>query len=64
METKDHGLVESWLRNIRDVHRLHHSELKEIVSKDERARRLVELNVIEQCLLTLTLIGGDLLSLT
>lgn len=50
MDNKDLGILNSWLSNIRDVFRLHHSELKAI--KDDRARcdRFVELNVAEQCL--------------
>eukprot|EP00511_Aplanochytrium_stocchinoi_P013635 CAMPEP_0204894768 /NCGR_PEP_ID=MMETSP1349-20130617/33611_1 /ASSEMBLY_ACC=CAM_ASM_000710 /TAXON_ID=215587 /ORGANISM="Aplanochytrium stocchinoi, Strain GSBS06" /LENGTH=335 /DNA_ID=CAMNT_0052061985 /DNA_START=205 /DNA_END=1212 /DNA_ORIENTATION=- len=44
------GLIENWLRNIRDVARLHKDELKAIKDKEELQRRLVELNVMEQCL--------------
>ncbi|KAI1842754.1 hypothetical protein JX265_005080 [Neoarthrinium moseri] len=49
MTPKDLGLLNPWLRNIRDVYRLHQQELDAI--KDEAARydRLVELNVVEQC---------------
>ena len=49
MTPKDMGLLNPWLRNIRDVYRLHEAELDAI--KDEAARydRLVELNVYEQC---------------
>jgi carbonic anhydrase len=42
--------LETWLRNIRDVYRLHKSELDAIKDPDVRHRRFVELNVIEQCL--------------
>jgi carbonic anhydrase len=42
------GLIENWLRNIKDVYRLHQRELDTIKKKDKRAERLVELNVIEQ----------------
>lgn len=38
-----------WLRNIRDVYRLHQKELDAISDPEERHRRLVDLNVIEQC---------------
>ena len=50
MQSADYGLLNPWLRNIRDVYRLHLEELDAIA--DERARfdRLVELNVIEQCI--------------
>eukprot|EP00736_Rhodelphis_marinus_P006464 Rmarinus@m.16650 len=50
VQNDDLGLIENWLRNIRDVHRLHHVELDAIVDDDARMRRLVELNVAEQCL--------------
>ena len=42
------GLVDNWLRNIKDVYRLHQRELDAIKNKERRAERLVELNVIEQ----------------
>lgn len=42
--------LENWLRNIRDNYRLHQRELDEIKDPRLRQRRLVELNVIEQCL--------------
>jgi carbonic anhydrase len=45
---KPFGLVENWLRNIRDVYRLHQREMDAIKDKEKRAERLVELNVIEQ----------------
>lgn len=48
MIPKDMGLLNPWLRNIRDVYRLHHAELSAITSEAERYNRLVELNVIEQ----------------
>jgi len=46
----DEGLLNPWLRNIRDVYRLHKDELNSIKSIVEKYDRLVELNVIEQCL--------------
>lgn len=48
---KDHDApLENWLTNIRDVYRLHQEELEAIIDVGERHKRLVELNVIEQCL--------------
>jgi carbonic anhydrase len=41
--------LETWLRNIRDVYRLHKAELDAIKDPEARHRRFVELNVIEQC---------------
>jgi carbonic anhydrase len=37
-----------WLRNIKDVIRHHHDELKNIPDEEARTNRLVELNVREQ----------------
>jgi carbonic anhydrase len=45
---KQLGIVENWLRNIKDVYRLHQRELDAIRDKEKRCDRLVELNVIEQ----------------
>ncbi len=50
MENKDYGILNPWLRNIRDVYRLHQKELDAITDLDERYRRLVEVNVLEQCI--------------
>lgn len=50
MQSKDLGLLNPWLRNIRDVYRLHKNELHKIRDDDDRYKRLVELNVQEQCI--------------
>jgi carbonic anhydrase len=42
------GLINKWLRNIKDVYRLHRQELDSVVDPESRLRRLVELNVQEQ----------------
>eukprot|EP01134_Creolimax_fragrantissima_P000043 CFRG0043T1 len=47
---QDLGVIEHWLRNVRDVKRLHMTELDSIVDDQVRYRRLVELNVVEQCI--------------
>jgi carbonic anhydrase len=49
MTPKDLGILNPWLRNIRDVYRLHQDELNAITDEHERYNRLVELNVQEQC---------------
>jgi len=49
MQAEDLGLLNGWLREIRDVYRLHQAELTSIEDEEERYRRLVELNVQEQC---------------
>ncbi|MGV3587073.1 MAG: carbonic anhydrase [Adhaeribacter sp.] len=48
MSDKSYGLIDNWLTNIKDVMRLHEVEFLRIKSEEQRARRLVELNVIEQ----------------
>ncbi|RLN97703.1 hypothetical protein BBJ28_00012093 [Nothophytophthora sp. Chile5] len=58
VENKHMGLLDNWLRNIRDgtsapglrVCRLHQDELQEITDHGERLNRIVELNTIEQCI--------------
>lgn len=50
MLPKDMGVLNPWLRNIRDVYRTHKEELNAIESEEERYDRLVELNVQEQCI--------------
>jgi carbonic anhydrase len=42
------GLINKWLRNIKDVYRIHQRELDSIADQTARFRRLVELNVQEQ----------------
>ncbi len=48
MGNKQVGLIDNWLRNIKDVYRLHEAELDAIENEDDRFNRLVELNVQEQ----------------
>lgn len=50
MQSKDLGILNPWLRNIRDVYRLHKKELGAIADETARYDRLVELNVQEQCI--------------
>lgn len=49
MQSEDMGILNPWLRNIRDVYRIHRKELNAIDDDDLRYKRLVELNVQEQC---------------
>ena len=49
MQSADLGILNPWLRNIRDVYRIHKKELNGITNEDEKYDRLVELNVQEQC---------------
>ncbi len=49
MQSSDLGILNPWLRNIRDVYRIHKNELNHIKNEGEKYDRLVELNVKEQC---------------
>lgn len=48
MGNKNLGLINQWLLNIKDIYRLHQDELEKISDEEQRYRRLVELNAIEQ----------------
>ncbi|HOY41768.1 MAG TPA: carbonic anhydrase [Chitinophagales bacterium] len=50
MQPTDLGILNPWLRNIRDVYRLHQTELDSITDEHQRYNRLIELNVQEQCI--------------
>ena len=43
------GLINKWLRNIKEVYRMYETEINSIEDYDQKVNRLVELNVIEQC---------------
>jgi len=49
MQSADLGILNPWLRNIRDVYRIHKLELNSITCEEKKYNRLVELNVKEQC---------------
>ena len=49
MTPVDLGILNPWLRTIRDVYRMHQNELNTIEDTLERYNRLTELNVLEQC---------------
>lgn len=48
MGQKNYGLIDNWLRNIKDVYRIYEKELENIEDEEQKFNRLVELNVIEQ----------------
>lgn len=48
MDQSFHGLIDKWLRSIKDVYRLYREELDAIADPEARHQRLVELNVREQ----------------
>jgi carbonic anhydrase len=50
MGSQQYGLIDNWLRNIKDVYRVHTKELDAITNEEEKFNRFVELNVMEQVL--------------
>jgi len=48
MENKARGLIDNWLRNIKDIYRYHQTELKALKSEKDKLNLLCELNVKEQ----------------
>lgn len=48
MGNQSHGLVDNWIRHIKDTYRFHKPELDAIQNEDERLNRFIELNVQEQ----------------
>ena len=50
MTNKHVGLIDNWIRHIKDVYRFHQDELNAIADEKQRFDRFVELNVVEQVL--------------
>ncbi|HNF70789.1 MAG TPA: carbonic anhydrase, partial [Chitinophagaceae bacterium] len=50
MTNKQFGLIDNWLRHLKDVYRSHRMELESIQDEQNRQNRFVELNVSEQVL--------------
>ena len=48
MGSQQFGIIDNWLRHIKDVYRMHSKELDAIKDEEARFNRFVELNVIEQ----------------
>lgn len=48
LENKQVGIIDNWLRHIKDVYRLHKEEIDAIVDSELKSRRMVEINVQEQ----------------
>jgi carbonic anhydrase len=46
----NYGIINKWLRNIKDVYKMHRDEVDAIKDEDQKLNRLVELNVKEQVL--------------
>jgi carbonic anhydrase len=60
LKASDLGILNPWLRNIQDVYRLHVDELNAILDEELRYKRLVELNVQEQCINVLKMVEVQL----
>ena len=48
MDNKEHGLIDNWLRHIKDVYRYHQISIDSFQADEDKFNRLCELNVIEQ----------------
>lgn len=48
LEGRDHGLIDNWLRHIKDIYRIHQAKIEAAGSDAEQGHLLCELNVIEQ----------------
>jgi carbonic anhydrase len=48
MEPREHGLIDNWLRHIRDVYRYHQQRFDLLEDPEEKVDLLCELNVVEQ----------------
>jgi carbonic anhydrase len=50
LHNQSFGMLNKWLRNIKDVYRIHRDEINAISNEDKKVDALVELNVKEQVL--------------
>lgn len=48
MDNKEHGLIDNWLQNIKDVHRYHQAQIDSLQNQKEKIDLLCELNIVEQ----------------
>ncbi|MBX2903886.1 MAG: carbonic anhydrase [Chitinophagales bacterium] len=48
MSRQNFGIINKWIRNIKDVYRIHRNEINAIADEELRVNRMVELNVKEQ----------------
>ena len=48
MTHQSFGIINKWLRNIKDVYRFHQEEINSFTGEEERLNKLIELNVQEQ----------------
>lgn len=48
MDNQEHGLIDNWLRNIKDIYRIYQKRVDQLQTQKEREDLMCELNVIEQ----------------
>lgn len=48
MENSEHGLIDNWLQNVKDIYRFHQSRIDAMKTKKEKLDAMCELNVMEQ----------------
>ena len=48
LENREHGLIDNWLRHIKDIYRYHREMLDAIDDERQKLDRMCELNVVEQ----------------
>jgi carbonic anhydrase len=48
MDNKEHGLIDNWLQNIKDVYRYHQAQIESLQNEEEKIDLLCELNIVEQ----------------
>lgn len=48
LESKEHGLIDNWLRHIKDVYRFHQGKIDALENEEDKFNLLCELNVVEQ----------------
>ena len=48
MDGREHGLIDNWLRHIKDTYRLYQTRIDELPDAEKRSNLLCELNVVEQ----------------
>jgi len=48
MDSCEHGLIDNWLRNIKDIYRYHQVKIDALQSENEKLNLMCELNIVEQ----------------
>lgn len=48
LSNKSYGIMDNWLRNIKDVYRFNKKEIEEYTDENRRLNKLIELNIKEQ----------------